>query len=150
MTATFTLTDNEGTVTEFTKPDASATTWQVSSTLMEGVSNSTVTVVSETVAVDGKTLARPKRIIAPTSAVTTAGCAADPATKGCRALEFVYATSTTATAGTFGDVAGQVKEVRLWSTAPGAAAATSKPCRPTSTTTPTGCARHGTRRSTRR
>ncbi|MFE1906557.1 DNRLRE domain-containing protein [Streptomyces gardneri] len=126
VTATFTLADSEGTVTEFTKPDASATTWQVSSTLMEGVSNSTVTVVSETVAVDGRTLARPKRIIAPTSAVTTAGCASDPATKGCRVLEFVYATSTTAAAGTFGDVAGQVKEVRLWSTAPGAAAATSK------------------------
>ncbi|WP_329202266.1 RHS repeat-associated core domain-containing protein [Streptomyces sp. NBC_01435] len=126
MTGTFTLSDSEGTMTVFTKPDASATTWQVSSTMVEGVSNSTITVISETVTVDGKKLARPKRVIAPTSAVTAAACTADPATKGCRVMEFVYATSTTATTGAFGDVAGQVKEVRLSSTAPGAAAATSK------------------------
>ncbi|MFJ4869629.1 DNRLRE domain-containing protein [Streptomyces sp. NPDC088757] len=126
VTGTFTLTDNEGTVTTFTKPDASAATWQVSSTLLEGVSNSTTTVISETVTVDGKKLARPKQVIAPTSAVTAATCAAAPATKGCRVMEFVYATSTTATAGAFGDVTGQVKEVRLWTTAPGATVATSK------------------------
>ncbi|WP_406003453.1 DNRLRE domain-containing protein [Streptomyces sp. NBC_00829] len=126
VTGTFTLSDSEGTLTVFTKPDASATTWQVSSTLVEGVSNSTITVISETVTFDGKKLARPKRVIAPTSAVATSACAADVATKGCRVMEFVYATSTTATAGAFGDVAGQVMEVRLWTTAPGAAAATSK------------------------
>ncbi|WP_435851509.1 DNRLRE domain-containing protein [Streptomyces thermolilacinus] len=122
----FTLTDTEGTVTEFTKPDAAATTWQVSSTLLDGLSNSTTTVVSETVTVDGKKLARPKRVIAPTSAATAAACTTDPATKGCRVMEYVYASATTATAGTFGDYTGQVKEIRLWATAPGAAAATSK------------------------
>ncbi|MFP8902824.1 DNRLRE domain-containing protein [Streptomyces atacamensis] len=126
VTGSFTLTDTEGTVTTFTKPDAAATTWQVSSTLLDGLTNSTTTVVSETVTIDGKKLARPKRVIAPTSAVTAAACTADPATKGCRALEFVYATSTTATADTFGDYSGQVKELRLWSTAPGAANATAK------------------------
>jgi RHS repeat-associated protein len=126
VTGTFTLSDTEGTVTVFTKPDAAASTWQVSSTLVEGLSNSTTTVISETVTVDGKKLARPKRVIAPTSAATAAACTADPATKGCRVMEFVYATSSTATADTFGDVTGQVKEVRLWSTVPGAAAATSK------------------------
>ncbi|PVE11909.1 DNRLRE domain-containing protein [Streptomyces scopuliridis] len=126
MTGSFTLSDTEGTVTAFTKPDASATTWQVSSTLLDGLANSTTTVVSETVTVDGKKLARPRRIIAPTSAATAAACTADPATKGCRALEFVYATSTTATATAFGDIGGQVKEIRQWSTVPGAASATSK------------------------
>ncbi|WP_435596599.1 DNRLRE domain-containing protein [Streptomyces albogriseolus] len=125
-TGSFTLSDTEGTVTEFTKPDTAATTWQVSSTLLDGLSNSTTTVVSETVTVDGKKLARPKRIIAPTSAATAAACTADPATKGCRVMELVYGTSTTATATALGDVAGQVKEIRLWSTVPGAAAATSK------------------------
>lgn len=75
---------------------------------------------------DGKKLARPKRVIAPTSAATAAACTTDSATKGCRVMEYVYATSTTATDAAFGDVSGQVKEVRLWSTAPGAAAATSK------------------------
>lgn len=32
-------------------------------------------------------------------------------------MEFVYATSTTATATELGDYAGRVKEVRLWSRA---------------------------------
>ncbi|WP_018547295.1 DNRLRE domain-containing protein [Streptomyces sp. LaPpAH-108] len=126
VSAAFTLTDTEGTVTEFTKPEAGATTWQVSSTLLDGLSNSTTTVVSETVTVDGKKLARPKRVIAPTSAATTAACTSDPTTKGCRVLEFVYATATTGTDSAFGDVTGQVKEIRLWSTDPGASAATSK------------------------
>ncbi|MFJ6569833.1 DNRLRE domain-containing protein [Streptomyces sp. NPDC091292] len=122
----FTLADTEGTVTEFSKPDPAATTWQVSSTLLDGLANSTTTVISETVTVDGKKLARPRRVIAPTSAATTAACTADPATKGCRVLEFVYATTTTAAGSAYGDFSGQVKEVRLWSTAPGATAATSK------------------------
>ncbi|MFF5639619.1 DNRLRE domain-containing protein, partial [Streptomyces sp. NPDC012825] len=125
-TGSFTLSDTEGTVTTFTKPDAAATSWQVSSTLLDGLAGSTTTVVSETVTVGGKQLARPKRVIAPTSATTPAACTADPATKGCRVMEFVYAATTTATGGTYGDVAGQVKEIRLWSTAPGASVATSK------------------------
>ncbi|MEU9981081.1 DNRLRE domain-containing protein [Streptomyces sp. NPDC050856] len=126
VNGSFTLSDTEGTVTEFTKADAAATTWQVSSTLLDGLANSTTTVVSETVTVDGKKLARPKRVIAPTSAANAATCTATPSTKGCRSLEFVYATNTTATATAFGDVTGQVKEIRLWSTEPGAATATSK------------------------
>ncbi|MFF9059879.1 DNRLRE domain-containing protein [Streptomyces sp. NPDC014882] len=126
VSGTFTLTDTEGTVTEFTKPDPAATTWQVSSTLLDGLADSTTTVVSETVTVDGKKLARPKRIIAPTSAATASACTADPSTKGCRVMEFVYGSSTTATDSLFGDVSGQVKEIRLWSTDPGAASATSK------------------------
>lgn len=126
VSASFTLSDTAGTVTEFTKPDVTATTWQVSSTLLDGLASTTTTVVSETVTVDGRSLARPKRIIAPTSAATPAACTADPSTKGCRVLELIYATSTTATVDAFGDYSSQVKEVRLWSTEPGAAAATSK------------------------
>ncbi|PNG23176.1 DNRLRE domain-containing protein [Streptomyces cahuitamycinicus] len=127
VSGTFTLSDTEGTVTTFTKP-AGGTTWQVSSTLLDGLANSVTKVVSEAVTIGGKVLARPKRIIAPTSAATAATCEATPSTKGCRVLEFTYATSTTAT-GTetdtqFGDFTGQVKQIRLWATAPGAAAAT--------------------------
>jgi RHS repeat-associated protein len=128
VTGSFTLSDTEGTVTTFAKPDPAATTWQVSSTLYDGLANTTTKVVSEAVTVDGKKLARPKRIVAPTSAATAAACETSPATKGCRVLEFVYATATTATGVTtdaeFGDFAGQVKEIRLWATAPGATAAT--------------------------
>ncbi|MEU6610530.1 DNRLRE domain-containing protein [Streptomyces shenzhenensis] len=126
---TFTLTDTDGAVTTFTKPDAAATAWQVSSTLLDGLANSATTVVSEAVTVDGKKLARPKRVIAPSSAASASACTTDPTTKGCRALEFVYADSTTATGGGFGDFTGQVKEIRLWSTAAGAATATSKSVR---------------------
>ncbi|MEU6979917.1 DNRLRE domain-containing protein [Streptomyces sp. NPDC046371] len=125
-----TMKDTEGTVTVFTKPDAAATAWQVATTGMEGLADTTTTVVSETVTVGGKKLARPKLVVAPTSAVPATTCAATPSTKGCRALEYVYATATTATgysdATEFGDFAGQVKEIRAWSTEPGAATATSK------------------------
>ncbi|WP_424864094.1 DNRLRE domain-containing protein [Streptomyces sp. MMS24-I29] len=125
VTGSFTLTDTEGTVTQFTKPTG-ATTWQVSSVLLDGLTNSTTTVVSETVTVDGKKLARPKRVIAPTSAASAAACAASLTTAGCRALEYVYATSTTATADTFGDYTDQVSSIRMWSTEPGATAASYK------------------------
>ncbi|MGW6457186.1 RHS repeat-associated core domain-containing protein, partial [Streptomyces sp. NPDC055078] len=123
-TGSFTLTDTEGTVTDFSKLDAAATTWQVSTTRLDGRSNSTTTVVSETVTEAGQVKARPKRIVAPTSAATSSTCAQTPATQGCRVLEFVYATSTTATTVTHGDITGQVREILLWSTSPGAAAAT--------------------------
>ncbi|MGW6790800.1 DNRLRE domain-containing protein [Streptomyces chartreusis] len=125
VSGTFTLTDTQGTVTDFAKPSG-ASTWQVSSTRNDGQANSTASVESETVTVSGQQLARPKRVFAPTSAATVSACKAAPDTKGCRFLEFVYATTTTASSSSLGDVAGQVKEIRLWSTAPGAANATSK------------------------
>ncbi|CAK7288441.1 DNRLRE domain-containing protein [Streptomyces misionensis] len=120
----FTLSDTDGTVTTFSKVNSSATTWTVTSSLADGLTNSTTKVVSEAVTSGGKTLARPKRIIASTTATTLAACEADPSTKGCRVLEFVYPTTTTATASSFGDFAGQVSQIKLWSTAPGASAAT--------------------------
>ncbi|WP_327169984.1 DNRLRE domain-containing protein [Streptomyces subrutilus] len=122
----FTLSDTAGTVTAFAKPDATATTWQTTTTLRAGAANSTTTVVSETLTANGKALARPKLVIAPTSAVPSTTCAASPSAKGCRVLEYVYATATTATSTALGDIGGQVKEMRLWATEPGAAAATSK------------------------
>ncbi|MFF3399505.1 DNRLRE domain-containing protein [Streptomyces sp. NPDC002659] len=121
----FTLSDTKGPVTTFSKVAAAATTWTVSSSLADGLANSTTKVVSEAVTVDGKTLARPKRIIASTSATTLATCETTPATKGCRVLEFGYAATTTATASVFGDVKDQVSAIDLWATAPGAAASTS-------------------------
>jgi len=33
---------------------------------------------------------------------------------GCRTIELVYATTTTASGATLGDIAGQVKQVRYW------------------------------------
>ncbi|MFJ2567549.1 RHS repeat-associated core domain-containing protein [Streptomyces sp. NPDC087568] len=121
VSGSFTLSDTEGTVTEFTKPDPTVPTWQVSSTLLDGLTNSTTTVISQKTTYNGKAVARPKWVIAPTSAVTAADCTADPATKGCRVLEYLYPLTTTATDTEFGDVVGQVKSIRLWATEPAAA-----------------------------
>ncbi|MFF3246450.1 DNRLRE domain-containing protein [Streptomyces sp. NPDC002870] len=125
LTGSFTLQETDGTKTTFAKIDADATTWQAATTFRAS-DNTTTTVVSEKVVSGSNTLARPKLVIAPTSAVSASTCAATPSTRGCRLLEFVYATSTTATDSAFGDVAGQVQEIRLWSTAPGDSTATSK------------------------
>lgn len=147
LTGSFTLKDTEGTVTVFTKPQG-ATTWQVASSAMDGLANSTTTVVSETLTVGTDKLVRPSRIIAPTTAVSASTCTATPSTKGCRSLEFVYATSTTATGSTPGDFKDQLREIRLWATAPGASAATSKAVQTFGyDSAGRSCVRPGTRRS---
>ena len=88
--------------------------------------NSTTTYTYDTVAVSGgPTLVRPRRIVLPTTAAAAATCAATPATRGCRVVELLYATSTTATANSFGDVTGRLARVQVWTTAPGASASTS-------------------------
>jgi YD repeat-containing protein len=123
LTGSFTLKDTDGTTTTFAKVDPAATTWQVSTSFLS-TSNSTTTVISKKVVSGTTTLARPKYVIAPTSAVTSSTCATTPSTKGCRVLEYVYATSTTATSSTFGDYAGRVSQIKLWATSPGASSAT--------------------------
>ncbi|MFJ8536497.1 RHS repeat-associated core domain-containing protein [Streptomyces sp. NPDC093591] len=126
LTGDLTLTDTDGTATVFSKLDSALPVWNVSSTELDGKTGSTTTITSETVTVDGTKLARPKRVVAQTSAVAPATCATTPATKGCRVMEFVYATATTATLDSFGDYTGRVKEIRFFSTEPGASAATAK------------------------
>ncbi|MBK3575605.1 DNRLRE domain-containing protein [Streptomyces sp. MBT65] len=121
----FTLTDTDADTTVFAKAADAATTWTLSSSAT-AVDDTTVTTVSETVASGAETLARPKYVISPTSAVKAAACQADPTTKGCRVLEFVYADTTTATNSALGDYKGQVKAVKLWATDPGASAATAE------------------------
>ncbi|WP_369031370.1 DNRLRE domain-containing protein [Streptomyces adonidis] len=128
--ASFTLKDTDGTTATFTKPNAGSVTWQLATsyTVTSG-SATTTTVVSHAVAVSGGSeyLSEPQYVIAPTSAVSAATCAGDPSTLGCRVLEFVYAPSTTATASTTGNYAGQVQQINLWATAPGASSSISTP-----------------------
>ncbi|MEU6374579.1 DNRLRE domain-containing protein [Streptomyces sp. NPDC046909] len=121
----FTLTDTDATTTVFAKAATAATTWTLSSSAT-AVDDSTVTTVSETVTSGSETLARPKYVISPTGAVTAATCQTEPTTKGCRVLEFVYASTTTATSSSLGDYAGQVKAIKLWATDPGASTATAE------------------------
>ncbi|MFJ3826307.1 DNRLRE domain-containing protein [Streptomyces nodosus] len=123
LTGSFTLKDDEGTTTTFTKVTTAATTWQVSSSYLP-TDNSTTKVVSEKDPANPNTKARPKYVIAPTSAVSASTCETTPSTKGCRLLEFLYATSTTATSSALGDYNGQVRQIRQWATDPGASTAT--------------------------
>ncbi|MFK0288449.1 DNRLRE domain-containing protein [Streptomyces sp. NPDC090499] len=128
--SSFTLTDTDGTTATFTKPNSSSTTWQLATSYtVTGDSANTTTVVSHPVAVSGGTeyRAEPQYVIAPTSAHSAATCAGDPSTAGCRVLEFVYASSTTATASTPGNYSGQVQQINLWATAPSASASTATP-----------------------
>ncbi|MEU9451581.1 DNRLRE domain-containing protein [Streptomyces sp. NPDC048277] len=124
--SSFTLKDSAGTTATFTKVSSSATTWQLATSYqVSDNALNTTTVVSQAVSLsDGSVLAEPKYVIAPTGAISAATCAADPTTAGCRVLEFVYAAATTATSSAAGDYAGQVKQLKLWATAPGASAAT--------------------------
>jgi YD repeat-containing protein len=137
----FTLKDDEGTTNTFAKVDPAATTWQVASTYLP-TDNSTTKVVSEKVTSGSSTLARPKYLIAPTSAVTADQCqtAIDAATAaghdyfsnastntGCRVLQFVYATSTTATSSTLGNYTGQAQQIKQWAVTPGDSTTTATP-----------------------
>ncbi|RFU88285.1 RHS repeat protein [Streptomyces triticagri] len=126
--AGFTLTDTAGIKTTFKKPSPKVAAWLVVSTELP-MKNSTTHTVYETVTSGKHILARPSRIVAPTSAVSAATCAKTPSTRGCRVLDYTYATHTTAThtPGDIGDVKGQVKRINLWSTDAGAAKATSTP-----------------------
>ncbi|WP_256097950.1 DNRLRE domain-containing protein [Streptomyces sp. MnatMP-M17] len=123
LTGAFTLKDPDGITSQFTKIDVAATTWQLSKSSLS-TDNSTTSLISEKVTVGSTVLARPKYAIAPTSAVSNDTCASTPSTKGCRILEYQYATTTTATSSTLGDYVGQVSRIRLWSTDPGATSAT--------------------------
>ncbi|MEU6879919.1 DNRLRE domain-containing protein [Streptomyces sp. NPDC046712] len=125
LSSTFTLKDTSGTVSVFRKVDAAATSWTLATTALS-VDDSTTTVVSEKVTVGSAVQSRPKYLIGATSAVDAPTCQATPATNGCRVLEYVYASSTTATASAFGNFAGQVAQIKLWATSPGAGAATAE------------------------
>ncbi|MER5212387.1 DNRLRE domain-containing protein [Streptomyces sp. NPDC002838] len=122
----FTLTDSDGGVSTFAKVAAAAETWQITSSALSGVQNSTTGIVSEAVTAGGTTLARPKLLVASGGAVDNGTCATTPSTRGCRVLEFTYADTTTATGSAFGDYAGQVKGLTLWSTETGGTAATAR------------------------
>ncbi|MFD4718241.1 RHS repeat-associated core domain-containing protein [Streptomyces sp. NPDC058423] len=126
FSGSFTLKEDDGAVTTFKKAATDTSTWQLSSSVQSGIEGDESLVVSEAVTVDGKKLSRPKRIIGATSAAAATTCEATPSTRGCKVLDFVYATSTTATGTTFGDFAGQVSELKLWATEPGAATATAR------------------------
>ncbi|WP_405720827.1 DNRLRE domain-containing protein [Streptomyces sp. NBC_01537] len=125
--ASFTLKDTDGTTATFTKTSGTLPTWQLATSYtVNNSSTNTTTVVSHNIQISStESLAEPQYVIAPSPAVSAATCAATPSTAGCRLLEFLYAPATTATSSAPGDYLGQVQQIRLWATAPGASTSTS-------------------------
>ena len=104
-TWTITYTEDDGTITTFTRTESgTTTTWAPTGVAEPGVANQTT--------YSRDALGRITRIVAsPPPGVTCPATGAVNA--GCRAVDIVYATTTTATASASGDVAGQVKQVNL-------------------------------------
>ncbi|MBE3014933.1 DNRLRE domain-containing protein [Microbispora sp. NEAU-D428] len=114
----YTLKDSDGVVTTFTKPSGSAV-HLVATTTPPGEQNVTRYVYETS---GGAT--RLKAIVAPTPAVAdlAADCALPAPKVGCRVLELVYATTTTATGSSLGDYTGRVSKVLFHGATPGASA----------------------------
>ncbi|MFE9439200.1 DNRLRE domain-containing protein [Streptomyces sp. NPDC006602] len=116
--SSYLLTDDDGTITTFKKQTGSDVY------VVESVSGtdeaSTARYVYDTT--DGRVLV--KRVIAEAEPGVddSAQCTGSSPARGCEVLEYVYATATTATATTPGDVTDRVKAVRIWSWDPDAAA----------------------------
>lgn len=105
------LTELDGTVTVFSKAPA-GDTFLVASSSPPAAAASTRYVYENV----GDQV-RVKRVIGPTEPGIGDCTLATPA-RGCEALEYEYAASTTATATAFGDVTGQVRRVLAWGTDP--------------------------------
>ncbi|WP_285707147.1 phospholipase A2 [Microtetraspora sp. NBRC 16547] len=114
----YTLSDvNSGERTVFAKVGPSATTYLVRAVYPASGKGSTAFVWESVTGSDGKSLARPLKIIAPSWSVASQNdCDVDSLAvlpQGCRLLKLTYATTTTA-GSQLGDVAGQVKQISLW------------------------------------
>jgi RHS repeat-associated protein len=109
--AVYTLRDTDGTVTTFARAtDGGA--WLVA-TSTPPIQAATTRYIYETL--DDQV--RVKRAIAPVE-TGVGDCATPIPARGCEALDYEYAPTTTAVPGTFGDYAGQVRAVAAWTTNP--------------------------------
>lgn len=120
----YVLADPEGDRTTFTRGAADPAGQYVPTAAVQGTSNDSTTYSWEKVTVDGTAVTRPTRVaaVAPTGVTCTAALV-----RGCRALSFDYATTTTATGaaeGGWGDYAGRLRAVTYTAYDPVAAAMT--------------------------
>ncbi|MEV1119934.1 DNRLRE domain-containing protein [Actinosynnema sp. NPDC049800] len=114
----YSLRDTEGRTTVFAKVAAEVSTYAVRTTFPATANAETVYVYDAVVGADHKTRARLRKIIPPTTAVSSpAQCDVEVPTTlphGCRVVELVYAPRTTATATVLGDYTGQVSLIKVW------------------------------------
>jgi RHS repeat-associated protein len=115
---TYELRNIDGTVVQFTKPGGVGTFTFMASSTSTTEQNSTTSYVY--ISTDNRTLV--SRVANPTEPGITGCNVAAPAVpgRGCEVLEYVYATATTATSTTPGDVKDQIKAVQLWTWDPNA------------------------------
>ncbi|MDI6105972.1 RHS repeat-associated core domain-containing protein [Actinoplanes sp. NEAU-A12] len=116
----YTLKNVDGTVVTFTRSgDTPAGQYLPTGVDLPGSGQST-TLSWEKVTLDGATVMRPTRMLAPAPAGVDCS---NGVVKGCRALNFHYATATTASgaeAGQFGDYTNRLREVTFTAFDPGA------------------------------
>lgn len=109
-TSTFTLADGEGNTAAFTRAATDPANVYTPATAAAPGAGNTTTYQWEKATVGSNEIMRPTRMLAP----VPAGVTCTTLVKGCRALTFTYATTTTATGladGTWGDYAGRVKQI---------------------------------------
>ncbi|SCG70491.1 RHS repeat-associated core domain-containing protein [Micromonospora halophytica] len=106
----YSVTDEDGNTVVFTRVTGTAAGKYFPTSVTVPGSNQTSTLSWEKATVDGNEVVRPTRMLAPVA--DGVNCAM--LTRGCRALTFTYATTTTATGtaeSTWGDYTGRVKEI---------------------------------------
>ncbi|WP_192580498.1 DNRLRE domain-containing protein [Micromonospora sp. ALFpr18c] len=106
----YTLADNDGNTVLFTRVTSSAAGEYFPTSVTAPGSNQTSTLSWEKVTIDSKEIIRPTRMLTPVSD----GVSCATLTRGCRALTFTYAATTTATGtaeASWGDYMGRVKEI---------------------------------------
>ncbi|MFY1698083.1 DNRLRE domain-containing protein [Solwaraspora sp. WMMA2101] len=106
----YSLTDEDGNLVTFTRVSGSAAGKYFPTAVTVPGSSQTTTISWERVTIGGTEIVRPTRMLAPVAD----GVACTTLIRGCRALTFTYATSTTATGTTeagWGDYLGRVRQV---------------------------------------
>ncbi|MFG1917607.1 RHS repeat-associated core domain-containing protein [Micromonospora sp. NPDC048898] len=106
----YAMTDEDGNTVLFTRVTGTAAGKYFPTSVTVPGSNQTTTLGWEKATVDGKEIVRPTRMLAPVQD----GVNCTTLTRGCRALTFTYATTTTATGtaeSAWGDHTGRVKEI---------------------------------------
>ncbi|MGQ5260991.1 DNRLRE domain-containing protein [Micromonospora sp. ZYX-F-536] len=106
----YTVTDNDGNTVRFTRVTGTAAGKYFPTSVTAPGSNQTSTLSWEKVTINNKEIVRPTRMLAPVP--DGVNCAT--LTRGCRALTFTYASTTTATGtveASWGDHTGRVKEI---------------------------------------
>ncbi|MEV0429307.1 RHS repeat-associated core domain-containing protein [Micromonospora sp. NPDC050495] len=109
-TSTFTLSDDKGNVVTFTRTSTDPAGVYTPTSVTAPGSGNTTAYSWEKVTLGTTDIMRPTRLLAP----VPAGVSCTTLVRGCRALTFTYATTTTATGlgdGQWGDYAGRVKEI---------------------------------------